>query len=171
MIEIREGSADLNPDLSEQYLLTYLPKAGGCNGGTCSNALKLIADTSINGNFNNGVILEQYLGYQQNETIDIQEKYEDWQDYLVPIESYGKWLSDPEDREEIKTQIMTNGPVAAPLNVIPEFTKWLMVHHSPNDYFPYPGVVHGTNHEVIIVGWKDITSIGNGGNLICKNSW
>ena len=85
--------------------------------------------------------------------------------------SYGKWHSDPEDNELIKAQIMESGPIAVSMMVIPEFTQWVMAHHDPDDYFPYPGDVSYTNHVIIIVGWKDDPSIGNGGYWICKNSW
>jgi hypothetical protein len=173
-IEIKEGSSNLNPDLSEQYLLSYLPKAGSCSGGTCTNALELIINTTYAGNFQNGVIQESYLPYltyEEDESIDLVEKYPNWKDLLVPILNFGTWRTNPEDREEIKTQIMESGPVAAAMYVIPEFTKWLMTHHKPDEYFSYPGVVQGTNHEVIIVGWKDSSNIKNGGYWICKNSW
>lgn len=173
-IEIKEGSSNLNPDLSEQYLLSYLPKAGSCSGGTCTNALELIINTTYAGNFQNGVVQESYLPYltyEEDESIDLIEKYPNWKDLLVPIVNFGTWHTNPEDREEIKTQIMESGPVAAAMYVIPEFTKWLMIHHKPDEYFSYPGVVQGTNHEVIIVGWKDSSNIKNGGYWICKNSW
>ena len=174
VIEIKEGSSNLNPDLSEQYLLSYLPKAGSCSGGTCTNALELIINTTYAGNFQNGVVQESYLPYltyEQDESINLIEKYPNWTDLLVPIIGFGTWHTNPEDREEIKTQIMESGPVAAAMYVIPEFTKWLMTHHEPDEYFSYPGDVHGTNHEVIIVGWKDSQNIDNGGYWICKNSW
>lgn len=170
VIEIKEGSSNLNPDLSEQYILSYLPKAGSCMGGTCTKALELILNTSADGNYQNGVIQESYLKYQQNDSIDVIEN-PDWENQLVPIMNFGTWYTDPEDIEEIKTQIMTSGPVAAAMFVIPEFTKWLMTHHKSDEYFPYPGDVSGTNHEVIIVGWKNNPSIDNGGYWICKNSW
>jgi len=171
VIEIKEGSSRLNPDLSEQYILSYLPKAGSCYGGTCTNALELILNTSAEGNYQNGVVQESYLKYQKNDSINFMEKYPDWENLLVPILNFGTWHTDPGDNKEIKTQIMTSGPVAAAMFVIPEFTKWLMTHHNPDEYFPYPGDVQGTNHEVIIVGWKDNPSIDNGGYWICKNSW
>ena len=38
MIKIREGNADLNPDLSEQYILSCLPSSGSCWGGNSLRA-------------------------------------------------------------------------------------------------------------------------------------
>jgi hypothetical protein len=48
---------------------------------------------------------------------------------------------------------------------------WGDIHHSPEDYIHYNEDVGGMDHGVIIVGWKDDPSIGNGGYWICKNSW
>jgi hypothetical protein len=47
---------------------------------------------------------------------------------------------------------------------------WGYTHHDPEDYFPYEEVTN-INHCVIIVGWKDDPSIGQGGYWICKNSY
>jgi PKD repeat protein len=48
--------------------------------------------------------------------------------------------------------------------------EWGYTHHNPADYYPYPGPIQGTNHQVVIVGWKDDSSITNGGYWIVKNS-
>ncbi len=117
VIEIREGCSNLNPDLSEQYVLSYLPKAGSCMGGTCSLALEYIINTSYDGNYHNGVALESFLPYKRNDNILPREKNPDWDNLLVPIENYYKWFSDPDDIEEIKTQIMQSGPVAVAMHM------------------------------------------------------
>jgi len=182
-INIKEGCSYLDPDLSEQYVLSCLPKSGRCFGGTCTSALKYIIDTSENGNYVNGIIPESCFPYRAidplgcdcfdcvYEPVLCSEKCENWMDYLIPLVGYEKWHSDPEDNELIKAQIMESGPIAVPMYVIPELTYWLMTHHDPDEYFAYPGEVHGTNHEINIVGWKDDPSINNGGYWICKNSW
>jgi len=183
VVNIEEECSYLNPDLSEQYVLSCLSKAGRCFGGKCDDALEYIIDTSEDGNYHNGIISEScfpYIGIDPfgcdffgcgYEPVLCSEKCDNWEDLLVPLVSYGTWHSDPEDNELIKAQIMESGPIAVPMEVIPEFTQWLMTHHDPDDYFPYPGDVSYTNHEIMIVGWKDDPSIGNGGYWICKNSW
>ncbi len=44
MVKIREGNADINPDFSEQYVLSCLPEAGSCRGGRAWVALELLQD-------------------------------------------------------------------------------------------------------------------------------
>ena len=68
---------------------------------------------------------------------------------------------------------MQKGPVVAHMMVnrsSMSFDKWIITHHSPDDYFPYEFETK-ISHVVIIVGWKDDSSIGKGGYWICKNSW
>ena len=171
VINIQEGCSYLDLDLAEQYVLSCLPKAGGgCRGGIEYRALKYIIDTSEDGNFCNGIILESCMPYQANDTIPCENKCSDWEEKLIPLVSYGKWNAEPEDRELIKTEIMESGPVAVSMWVSRDFVKWHMTSHDPSDYFPFVEERY-TNHVVLMVGWKDDPSIGNGGYWICKNSW
>ena len=50
------------------------------------------------------------------------------------------------------------------------YNNWLLTHHSPDDYLPYESS-SSNNHAILIVGWKDDSSIGKGGYWICKDSW
>jgi hypothetical protein len=171
IIEIKEGRPDLNPDLSEQFVLSCIPKAGSCNGGTSSNAIRCIMNYTLDDTIYNGLIFESCLPYKENDDVPCSDKSDNWLDTLVPLLNWGKWHTNPEDREVIKTQIITGGPVAAYIMATRDFSHWILTHNDPNDYYPFPGNVSGTNHEVVIVGWKDDVSIGNGGYWICKNSW
>jgi C1A family cysteine protease len=171
VIEIKEGYPDLNPDLSEQYVLSCIPKAGSCDGGVSSDAFRYIMNYTLDGTIYNGIIFESCLRYQENDDVPCSEKCDHWRDTLVPLLNWGKWHTNPEDREAIKTQIMQGGPVVAYFMATYEFSHWMLTHNNPADYYPYPGEVSGTNHEVVIVGWKNDASIGNGGYWICKNSW
>jgi hypothetical protein len=56
------------------------------------------------------------------------------------------------------------------MDVTLNFSMWGWTHHDIDDYCPYEER-YGTNHIIIIVGWKDDPSIGKGGYWICKNSW
>ena len=183
VIKIREDCAELYPDLSEQYVLSCLPDAAlvpgeGCSGGMGYKALKLMMETTPEGNNCNGSLFESSFPYQANDDIPCSEKSLDWLEKLVPVLDCGQiavGFDNQDARETIKSLIMQIGPVAAymyvPLN--PHvFHIWGNTHHSPTDYYPYEErELEVLNHEIVIVGWKDDTSIGNGGYWICKNSW
>ncbi len=191
IINIREGRADLDVDLSEQYVLSCLPRAGDCHGGSSYNALFYILSNKSSGNNCNGIIPEFCFPYRGidpncydgldygNDPVLCDEKCEDWEDYLIPISDCGLWYPDgsAEDRDAIKTQIMQDGPVAAAMMVTyyfnekDNFLDWGFKPHEPNDYFSSSLEFDTTNHCVVIVGWKDDPSIDNGGYWICKNEW
>ena len=178
IIQIREGCAGLNLDLSEQYVLSCLRSAGSCNGGWGWKAFKYIIENTSAGNYCNGIIPEFYFPYQVNDDVPCANVSPDWQDFLIPISTWGRWVPDGsvEDRNAMKTQIMESGPVAAVmlftiyLHGPDNLEEWGYTHQNPTDYYPYPGPVQGTNHLVVIIGWKDDPSITNGGYWIVKNS-
>lgn len=175
IINIREGRANLDPDLSEQYVLSCLPEAGSCSGGTVEGALYYIADTSDAGNNCNGVITESCFPYQASDDVPCSAKSNDWMEYLVPIKNcrhvdlgYDTYRV----REVLKSWIMENGPVATNMYVTELFGLWGVIFHNLKFYFPYIDITDNVyNHCVVIVGWKDDPSIRRGGYWICKNSW
>ena len=169
-INIKEDCSFLDLDLSEQYVLSCLPKSGCCMGGMAYRALKYIIDESEDGNNCNGIILESCMPYQADDTVPCEDKCSNWIENLIPFVDYGKWNAEPEDRELIKTDIMQKGPVATSMWVNRDFLEWHINSHDPNDYFHFQEERH-TNHQVLIVGWKDDSSIEKGGYWICKNSW
>jgi len=181
VINIKENLSDLNPDLSEQYVLSCLPYAAnirgqGCNGGDPWKAYKFIHDNDSRGNDCNGVILESCMHYQADHNIPCEEKCEDWEEYLIPISNFGKnwWLNHEESTlDQIKTMIIEGGPVASGINVTDDFGNWGYTNHDLTDYYPetFENWSNYLNHLIVIVGWKDDDSIGNGGYWICKNSW
>ena len=178
IIQIREGCAALHLDLSEQYVLSCLHIAGSCNGGGAYSAYKYIKSNKSAGNNCNGIIPEFCFPYQVNDNVPCANASPDWKDFLIPISTYRFWQPDGsvEDRNAIKTQILESGPVVAAmlftiyLHGPNNIEEWGYTHHNPTDYYPYPGPVQGTNHQVVIVGWKDDSSITNGGYWIVKNS-
>jgi hypothetical protein len=181
VIKIREGNARFNPDLSEQYVLSCLPAAAnhygqGCRGGNPTNAYYYMFNTSVEGNYINGALLERCFPYRATHTVPCSEKSPDWEGYVVPLAGMGEaWLGPDSlsNREILKTQVMQNGPVAAAMNVEAGFGEWGSIHHDSADYFPDPGVPwrNSLNHIIVIVGWRNDVSIDNGGYWICKNSW
>ncbi len=169
VLNIREGIADLDPDLSEQYVLSCLPSAGSCAGGDAYLTFKYIRSNTSQGNYCNGTILESCFPYRGNDTVSCDEKCENWEDYLIPILNYGMIAAT--QPELIKSTIMQKGPIAALVVVDSNFSLWSITHHSPNDYYPYIPMTLPHNHLIVIVGWKDDPAIGKGGYYICKNSW
>jgi hypothetical protein len=178
IIQIREGCAALGLDLSEQYVLSCLGAAGSCEGGGAYSAYRFIKSNKSAGNYCNGIIPEFCFPYQINDNIACENASPDWKDFLIPISTYRFWGPDGsvEDRNAIKTQILESGPVVSAmlftiyLHGPNNIEEWGYIHHNPTDYYPYPGTVQGTNHQVVIVGWKDDSSITNGGYWIVKNS-
>ncbi len=178
IIKIREECATLDVDLSEQYVLSCLSRAGSCNGGSAYSAYRYIKMNTSAGNYCNGIIPEFIFPYQVNDEVSCEDARFDWKDFLIPISEHGYWNPDGsiEDRNAIKTQIFERGPVVASMlftiwNHGPEnLEEWGYIHNNPMDYYPYPGPVEGTNHQVVIVGWKDDATIPNGGYWIVKNS-
>jgi C1A family cysteine protease len=178
IIQIREGCAALGLDLSEQYVLSCLSHAGSCKGGNAYSAYQFIKSNRSSGNYCNGIIPEFCFPYQINDKVPCANASPDWKDFLIPISTYGLWRPDGsvEDRNAIKTQILESGPVVAAmlftiyLHGPNNLEEWGYTHLNPTDYYPYPGPVQGTNHQVVIVGWKDDSAITNGGYWIVKNS-
>jgi C1A family cysteine protease len=181
-IKIKEGLPNLNVDLSEQYVLSCLPDASnyygeGCNGGDPYNAYDCIMNYSERGNYCNGIIPELCFPYEANHNVPCTDKWENWEEYLIPITNCDSfwatsWLD--RDLDKIKNAVIEEGPVAAGINVTTDFGNWGYTNHSsPTDYYPYsnPGPLRFLNHIIVIVGWKDDSSITNGGYWICKNSW
>jgi len=183
VIKIREDRTDINPDFSEQYVLSCLPDAAltygqGCNGGMAYMAHKLMMETTPEGNNVNGAVFESYFPYRASDDIPCMNKRSGWDEKLVPISDCGQitiGYDSPENRERIKSAIMEKGPVGGymyvPLN--PDiFHIWGFNNHNPTNYYPYREMtLEVLNHEIVMMGWKDDPSIGNGGYWICKNSW
>ena len=174
VINIREENAELDYNLSEQYILSCLPAAGGANsGGSAYQTYKFIMDTSPEGNLYNGIIPETCFPYQNKDGVPCSDKCNDWVDHLIPIHGYGYWCPDgsPEDRDRIKTQILEKGPVAAGMYSTKIFFFWGAFLHKSSYIFKSFRKTSEINHVVTLVGWKDDPKVMNGGYWIAKNSW
>jgi len=173
MVKIREGIAELNPDFSEQYVLSCLPATGSCRGGMAWETFRLLQDETPIGNNANGTIFEECFPYQADDDIPCSDKCSDWDEMLVPILKWGYWNSQgtSNDRKAIKSYIFENGPVVTHIKA----TKWFKIFgaiiHNSDFFYPRFRPVLGVNHVLMIVGWKDISYIPSGGYWICKNSW
>ncbi|KYK34643.1 MAG: hypothetical protein AYK22_04980 [Thermoplasmatales archaeon SG8-52-3] len=173
MVKIREGNPDINPDFSEQYILSCLPEAGSCRGGRAWVAFELLQDDGPEGNNVNGTIFEECLPYEADDDIPCSDKCPNWMDQLVPIFDWGTWEADgtSEDRKAIKSYIFENGPVVSHMKATDLFKAFGAIFHNPNLFYPRLKRSFSVNHVVMIVGWKDIPNIPSGGYWICKNSW
>jgi len=174
MIKIRENCPEFQPDLSEQYVLSCLSSAGDCEGGIGYRAALNILNTDEAGNYCNGILPESCMPYQADDSVPCSDKCSDWGEMLIPLLDCGFcFLDDHEDSVGlIKTQVMQNGPVAITMLASALFVIWGLTNHDPNGYFPdiESSEISGY-HEIMLVGWKDDPSVGNGGYWICKNSW
>jgi len=172
VINIKHGEPDMDMDLSEQYILSCLSKAGNCSGGTVYMTYEYIRSKGADGNYVNGIIPEHCFPYQASDTIPCSSKCADWETWLIPISGCGYlYPSLPSDRDAVKRLLREKGPLATYANFTSHFADWMREHKYPHDYYPYPGPVAAVNHAVVIVGYKDDPSIGNGGYWIVKNSW
>lgn len=175
LINIKENFADIDIDLSEQYLLSCVPASGSCNGGRSASPFSFIMNTSADGNFCNGVISEDCLTYQADDDVPCSQKADNWMDTLVPLSGFGEvWfgIDNPNAVDMMKSQIFQNGPIYALMYVDDGFRVWGAISHKSDDYHRYRYISDDIlNHAVTIVGWKDDPSLRNGGFWICKNSW
>ena len=155
VINIAYGNPDLDLDLSEQYVLSCLPAAGDCDGGSSNLAFRYIKSEEAEGNYVNGIIPESCFPYQTDDTVPCSDKCPNWENQLIPISDYGYWYPNlPSDRGAIKSQLMEKGPIVAYMPATDDFKTWGWSHHDSDDYYPDPGPVGDINHVVVIVGWK-----------------
>jgi len=164
-INIKWNKPDLDIDLSEQYVLSCLPAAGDCDGSLPDHAYQEMMKPVPWTDSRNGTILESCFPYQADDSSPCSEKCPDWDDQLVSLVGYG-YQNNPSSREEIKTLLVANGPVATAMYATNEFAEWGFSHHSPDDIYVTEYQPNWINHAVIIVGYND-----TGGYWICKNSW
>jgi len=190
VIKIREGYADFNPDLSEQYIISCHGagniKGCGCFGGYPTDVFQFIIDTTQEGNNCNGVVLESYFPYSARRFhyVPCSKLIDGWAEHIIPIADWGYKILNKSngERDWIKRTIIEKGPVVADI-IVPLFLyspnvplidplhRWGYNNHDSDAYFPSGRTCSIAGHVVCIVGWKDDDSIPNGGYWICKNSW
>lgn len=153
VINIRAKDPDYDIDLSEQYLLSCPTSSGGCSGWNAYWAYSYLLN-------HGGAIPEDCFPYYANDNIPCSEKCDDWRDHLFPITDFGT-MRNPE-RDEIKSVLVTSGPVVAEMAVYGDFGSY------DGGVYEHPGEepASAINHQVVIVGYDDTL-----GCWICKNSW
>ena len=177
MIEIREDCPELNPDLSEQYLVSCLEIIRVEHN---VRPFYWIMDSSAEGNDCNGVVTELCFPYEFTYEVPCSHKCSDWQDHLIPICNFSYWIPDKSPAETddiIKRKIMENGPVTAFIEGTLLWDRWGNICHNSHAYYPNippVGMLTGNwmgLHLIILVGWQDNPLMPSGGYWICKNSW
>jgi len=183
-INLASHDPDTDIDLSEQYVLSCLGAAGGCNGGWMSEALQCIKSTSpgSTGNGINGCTIETCMPYQAVDWIPCSDKCADWDYFTDPIAIDNKLFqidqigvtqtnpSDPDDWLLLKNWIYDYGPIVVDIYASGGWSSFWNSHHSPTDV--YEGTEQGTtNHAQVLCGWVDDDTVLNGGYWILKNSW
>ena len=185
-INLASGSPDTDIDLSEQYCLSCVNAGNyGCSGGLGNTIIDAIYSTDPGqyGNGINGCPIESCMPYTATDTVPCSDKCSDWDYFTDPpqednklwqIDSWG-WTDalsedDENDWDLLKTWLLDYGPLCVDIYVSSSFDSYWSNHHSSTDVYEQddPGI---TNHEVTLVGWKDDTTILNGGYWIVKNSW
>jgi hypothetical protein len=169
VIKIREGCADFNPDLSEQYVVSCVIDI--LNHSNSHNYFEKM----------NGTVSEDCFPYKASFFVPCSKKSSDWKKYFVPSSSVN-WTMGA-TKEFIKNKLIEHGPIILWIQCLGVFWNWRPSiggylgrwgrnHNDPDDYFSgkLPKIMNG-NHAVLLVGWKDDSSIKNGGYWICKNCW
>lgn len=158
MVELLiKKSINSNVDLSEQQVVDCAE--GDCEeGGYSSDALNYIRDS--------GIVLEQYYPYiarDQNCGVSRPSDY-----YISSWGQIDVWHgSVPKETRilAIKNAIYTYGPVVVSMYASDEFDYY------NGGVFTYNGRLEDCNHSVVLVGWKDDSSISTGGYWILRNSY
>jgi C1A family cysteine protease len=152
-LEIWGNDPDLNPDLSEQFMLSCSP--GDCNGWYWVLTLKWIKE--------NGAIPEACLPYEADDTIPCENKCPEWKDLLVGIDDYHKVSPTV---SIIQSALVEHGPLPCTMKVYEDFYP----DYSGGVYeYTWGDLVFG--HCITIVGYNDTWGGEDEGYWICKNSW
>jgi len=152
--KIWRDTPDKDIDFSEQYILSCSP--GSCSGWYLQSTLSWIK--------HNGVILEECMPYQANDTIPCELKCDDWRDNLFGITDYQKVHRG--NITAIKEALLTYGPLPATMRVYTDFyPDWNGgVYQQSSEELVF-------GHVITIVGFDDTWRDAGKGYWICKNSW
>jgi len=151
LMEISQNNALLNPDLSEQYLLSC--SAGSCDGWYLDSVLDFLKDY--------GTVDENCFPYYANDNIPCSSCCSDWQSRLEKISDWdwvgsGFWSQSP---ETIKEELL-KGPLPTGMTIYEDFPYYV------SGVYEHVWGEEVGGHLVTLVGWNDA-----GQYWICKNSW
>ena len=142
-MNIAAGDPDMNPDLSEQYLVSdCCEKCGNCNGGCPLFAMEHIRDV--------GIAIEADVPYNHVNSVCIQP------DLIHPINDI-IWCQSNE--EALKWNLKKYGALSVLCSVKHDFMYYVSGVYEPT-------MMGSANHAVVLVGWNDTENC-----WIIKNSW
>jgi len=155
MINIAGNNPNIDMDLSEQYMVSCVTSADGCNGGNAYYCYKYMKDDTYP---DDGALPESCFPYVSGSGYEppCDSKCSDWKTNLVKqITNYGH----SSGTSAIKSRL-SEGPVCLSFSVYEDFYDYTggIYEHK---YGRYEGA-----HQVVCVGYSD-----SGGYWICKNSW
>lgn len=154
-IKIALGDTALNPDLSEQHLVSCNTESpnSGCGGGNVYVALDFM--------HTNGIAVESSFPYIAENGF-CRSLNTNWQDSAVKVTGYRMihTATRPPLMDSIRTIISTTGPVGADLMVHASFMSY-----DSGVITEMTGALQG-GICVLVVGYSD-----SGSYWICKNSW
>ena len=152
-MKIQSGSTgwQANPDFSEQFLVSC---AGfDCGGGSTTPVYNYLVA--------NGAPPDSCFPYTANDDQPCSDRCPDWESRLTKILGWQRVAdTDTPTIEQIKSAIMTYGPVTTGFDVYTDF-----MYYSGGVYEHTWGVLEG-GHAVAIIGWDDSQRC-----WIAKNSW
>lgn len=137
-------------DLSEQVVLSCDPGAGNCTaGGYASRVATYLEQT--------GVPLETCYPYIAAEG-SCGDACANWQQAPYKLLAYS--ILNDQTIKEVKTALLTTGPLTAWMDVFEDFYDYT------DGVYSYATGVEKGGHFVLLVGWDDEKSA-----FLCKNSW
>ncbi len=157
MIKAGYGKNDGSFMLSEQYILDCEPTNGGCNGDWQVTPVKYAQSKGIPTTADYGPYQARSGNCKATSSMKLY-KVDDW-GYCSEADHGGV-----APVQAIKDAMVKYGPIAVAVAADNAF-----MNNPPTRVFE--GNNRGINHAVILVGWKDDSSIKTGGYWIMRNSW
>ncbi len=172
-VNIGSRNAAIDPNMSEQYLVTDCADAGDCAGGWGTSALQYIRDYGIpdeaclpyhDGDYSTGCTYDsngcmasmcRYCSSSECSDYRCSDRCGDWSSRLYSLARVSTTWSP--SRDTIKNLLIAHGPLAVSIYMAGSFDTNGIYRCSSAPY---------TNHGVSIVGYNDA-----GGYWIVRNSW
>lgn len=149
MAKIETNRPDIQPDLSEQQILSC-SGAGDCDGGWYDEAADYMKGINVT--------LENCFPYTASDKPC--DPCADWHNQGAMIDSYGWVTLEIADETAIKNALQT-GPLVVYMDVYSDFYSY-----DSGVYQPTPSAYVDGGHAPMIVGYDDALNC-----WICKNSW
>ncbi len=152
MLMITTDTPGIDPDLSEQYILSCNWDAGNCNGGWLEGALEFLRLA--------GAPTEACFTYMGDDQIPCRESCHTTLDLLEKVDNWWFVTAGIADQTIIKTALQ-DGPLSATLMIHDNF-----MGYTGGIYDAYGSPDTGDGHTMLLVGYDDAQQC-----WIAKNSW